>query len=172
MSYGDTQRYWLACAYGTSPDTCQHDPKCVELTTECHRGDTPPYGNYWRSRMMGPSLDPAEPALTVAAALAAYDGRPCTGPGTGLSAVIQPNELAAYERVLAAARAEQAARCEDCGAPLRAGQGDGNSCGPCTVLEGVKDAQGDPGKFGLGPAHELAALRDLADAVREAQHRR
>jgi len=37
------------------------------------------------------------------------------------------------------------------------------------ALEGVKVAQGDPGKFGMGPAKELAALRDLADAVRLAE---
>ncbi len=34
------------------------------------------------------------------------------------------------------------------------------------ALAGVDHAQGNPGTFGLGPAHELAALRDLADAVR------
>jgi hypothetical protein len=34
------------------------------------------------------------------------------------------------------------------------------------ALAGVNAVQGEPGKFGLGPARELAALRDLADAVR------
>jgi hypothetical protein len=40
------------------------------------------------------------------------------------------------------------------------------------ALAGLDHAQGDPGTFGLGPAHELAALRDLADAVRAAQRAR
>jgi hypothetical protein len=34
------------------------------------------------------------------------------------------------------------------------------------ALAGVDHAQGQPNNFGLGPIHELAALRDLAYAVR------
>lgn len=116
MSYGEAQRYWLACAYGTSADTCQHEPKCVTLEGEYHRGDAPPFGKYWQGRLMGTGLDPAEPAMPVAAALAAYDNRPGTGPGTGLSAMIQPNELVALHRLLNAARAERAAPVPQLGA--------------------------------------------------------
>jgi len=46
---------------------------------------------------------------SVAGALAAYDALPRTGPGTGLSEVITPNELDALRALLDAARAERAA---------------------------------------------------------------
>jgi hypothetical protein len=40
------------------------------------------------------------------------------------------------------------------------------------ALAGVDHVQNTPDEWGMGPAHELAALRDLADAVRDAQRAR
>lgn len=43
----------------------------------------------------------------------------------------------------------------------------GTSASPLAdALAGVDHAQGQPDEFGLGQVHELAALRDLAEAVR------
>lgn len=169
----DQQVTWIACANGNRVATCQHTPRCAPLRPGQRPGEGP-FGRYVPAGLHGrydpPRREPGE-VLTVAGALAAYDSRPDTGPGTGLSAVITPNRLAALERLLVAVRAEQAARCEDCGAPLRAGQGDGSSCGPCTALAGVDHTRSTPDEWGMGPAHELAVLRDLADAVRDAQQR-
>jgi hypothetical protein len=128
---------------------------------------------------------------TLADAVAALDSQPFGGPGTGLTESISANYLAGLRCVLEAARSELAgqhdpvaralARVDTAqGRPYAFGAALGRelyalrqlayavaASKPAPGSEQASALEGTAGPFSC-PEHERAALRDLADAVRQA----
>lgn len=80
------------------------------------------------------------PGITAAQALAALDSRPSTGPGTGMSAMVQPAELVPLRQLARAVRWEQQQaqdRAERALAALEGQQWPGDYAAACEQLVAV-----------------------------------